>query len=67
MTGTHVRLYDVQSSGVRSTVRGGYDSDEVLANHMETGNIYATEIQEISVRSEDAGRGSSMESFGQAC
>jgi hypothetical protein len=34
---------------------------------METGNIYATEIQEISVRSEDAGRGSSMESFGQAC
>ena len=61
--GPHIRLYDMQSSGIKSAVRAGYDSDEALSN----GNNYTiggiTKTHQITVSTHEAGRDSSSESF----
>lgn len=52
----------METLGVRSTVlTGGYGSDEALHKENESGNNRITKTQEISISSEEAGRGNSME------
>lgn len=53
--GPSVRLYNMDASGVRNTVRGGYGSDEEALNARGVAGI--TKTQEVSISSEEAGSG----------
>lgn len=68
--GNHIRLYDMQSSGVQTKVHTGYESDEALHQGDIESNIgRITKKQEISISSQDAsGKGDerSIESFHHA-
>lgn len=70
--GPHIRLYDMPSNGVKSTVQAGYGSDEALhTDGLDPGKGGIRKTQEVSVSSRDVdtidGReGASIDSFRHA-
>jgi hypothetical protein len=64
--GPHIRLYDMQSNGVKSTIRAGYESDEALNKGGRDTSGGITKTHEISVSSQEVGREASLESFHHA-
>lgn len=64
--GPHIRLYDLRSPGVMSTIQGGYESDEVLNHkHSKEGLGGITQTRVISVSSHPVRPGGSLDTLDQ--